>query len=83
MTSVASQRIVLVTGATINNAATDTYGELVTEGVIDFAKVVRSVPENAGLALVRMLISRCLVAKKPKEEKGAADPHAGHCHGGF
>jgi chaperonin GroEL len=64
------------------NAATATYGDLVAQGVIDPVKVVRSALQNASSVAGLMLTTEALVAEKPKEEK-AADPHAGHGHGGF
>src|SRR5512133_2147332 len=63
------------------NAATDKYGDLVAEGVIDPVKVVRSALQNAASVASLMLTTECLVAEKPKEEK-SADAHAGHGHGG-
>jgi len=63
------------------NAATNTYGDLVAEGVIDPVKVVRSALQNASSVAGLMLTTEALVAEKPKEEK-AADAHAGHGHGG-
>jgi chaperonin GroEL len=63
------------------NAATSTYGDLVSQGVIDPVKVVRSALQNAASVAGLMLTTEALVAEKPKEEK-AADAHAGHGHGG-
>jgi chaperonin GroEL len=66
------------------NAATDTYGELLAQGVIDPVKVVRTALQNAGSVAGLMLTTECLVAERPKnEEKSAGGGHAGHGHGDF
>ncbi len=62
------------------NVATCQYGDLVAEGVIDSAKVVRSALQNASSVAGLMLTTEALVAEKPKEEKAAAGGHAGHGH---
>ena len=63
------------------NAATCQYGDLVAEGVIDPAKVVRSALQNASSVAGLMLTTEALVAEKPKEEKaGGGGGHAGHGH---
>ncbi len=65
------------------NAASDTYGNLLQMGVIDPVKVVRTALQNAASVAGLMLTTECLVAERPKEEKGAgAGGHAGHGHGG-
>jgi chaperonin GroEL len=48
------------------NAATDTYGDLVAEGVIDPTKVVRSALQNASSVAGLMLTTEALVAEKPR-----------------
>ena len=65
------------------NAATDQYGNLLSQGVIDPAKVVRTALQNAASVASLMLTTECLVAERPKEEKAAAGGHAGHGHGDF
>jgi chaperonin GroEL len=62
------------------NAATGKYGDLVAEGVIDPAKVVRSALQNAASVAGLMLTTEALVAEKPKEEKGGGGG-GGHGHG--
>jgi chaperonin GroEL len=62
------------------NAATGKYGDLVAEGVIDPAKVVRSALQNAASVAGLMLTTEALVAEKPKEEKAAAGGGHGHGH---
>jgi chaperonin GroEL len=61
------------------NAATGTYGDLVADGVIDPAKVVRTALQNAASVAGLMLTTEALVAEKPKDEKPAG---GGHSHGG-
>ena len=62
------------------NAQTGKYGDLVAEGVIDPAKVVRSALQNAASVAGLMLTTEALVAEKPKDEKASAGGHAGHGH---
>ncbi|MFC1642990.1 chaperonin GroEL [Myxococcota bacterium] len=59
------------------NAQTGKYGDLVNDGVIDPAKVVRCALQNASSVAGLMLTTEALVAEKPKEEK----PAAAHGHG--
>jgi chaperonin GroEL len=64
------------------NAATDTWGNLIGQGVIDPVKVVRSALQNAASVASLMLTTECLVAERPKDEKPAAGGHDhGHGHG--
>jgi chaperonin GroEL len=66
------------------NAATDQYGELLSQGVIDPVKVVRTALQNAASVASLMLTTECLVAERPKDEKaGGGGGHAGHGHGDF
>jgi chaperonin GroEL len=57
------------------NAQTGVYGDLLEQGVIDPAKVVRSALENAASVAGLMLTTECLIADRPKD-KGQA-PSAG------
>ena len=64
------------------NAASDQYGNLLSQGVIDPVKVVRTALQNAASVASLMLTTECLVAERPKEEKAAAGGHDhGHGHG--
>jgi len=65
------------------NAATDQYGNLLSQGVIDPVKVVRTALQNAASVASLMLTTECLVAERPKDEKAAAGghDHGGHGHG--
>jgi chaperonin GroEL len=63
------------------NARTDEYGDLISMGVIDPTKVVRTALQNAASVASLMLTTEALIADRPKdEEKGGG--HAGHSHGG-
>jgi len=65
------------------NAATDQYGNLIGQGVIDPVKVVRTALQNAASVASLMLTTECLVAERPKDESKAAGghDHVGHGHG--
>ena len=59
------------------NAATDEYGDLVAQGVLDPVKVTRSALANAASITAMLLTTETLVVEKPAEEE---DDHAGHSH---
>ena len=65
------------------NAETDTYGDLVKEGVIDPAKVTRIALQNASSIAGLMLTTEALIAEIPEKEKAPAGPHAGDMGGGM
>jgi chaperonin GroEL len=54
------------------DARLDRYCDMVKEGIIDPAKVVRSALQNAASVSTLLLTSDALVAEMPKEEKKAA-----------
>ncbi|MBE7415928.1 MAG: chaperonin GroEL [Deltaproteobacteria bacterium] len=56
------------------NAATESYEDLVKAGVIDPTKVSRIALQNASSIASLMLTTECMVAEKPKEEKGGGMP---------
>jgi len=60
------------------NAATNKYTDLIADGVIDPAKVVRSALQNAASVAGLLLTTEALVAEKPKEKEA----HGGGGHGG-
>lgn len=60
------------------NAATEQYGDLVAQGVLDPVKVTRSALANAASITAMLLTTETLIVEKPAEE--AADAHAGHNH---
>ncbi len=61
------------------NGATDTYGDLLAEGILDPVKVTRSALVNAASIAGMLLTTETLVVDKPEEEDDA--PAAGHGHG--
>jgi len=65
------------------NAATETYGDLMEQGVIDPAKVVRTALQNAASVAGLMLTTEALVAERPKEDKAPSPGPGGHGHGDF
>ncbi|HYO63223.1 MAG TPA: chaperonin GroEL [Pyrinomonadaceae bacterium] len=66
------------------NAATEEFGDLVDEGVIDPAKVTRSALQNASSIAGLMLTTEALVSEIPEEDKGSpAMPGGGGGMGGF
>ncbi len=62
------------------NADSDSYGDLVKDGVIDPAKVVRSSLQNAASVAQLLLTTSSLVTEIPKEEEEAGGDHH-HDHG--
>jgi chaperonin GroEL len=62
------------------NAATNTYGDLIADGVLDPVKVTRSALQNAASIASMLLTTEALVVDKPEEEEPAAGGH-GHGHG--
>ncbi|HEY0904532.1 MAG TPA: TCP-1/cpn60 chaperonin family protein, partial [Marmoricola sp.] len=62
------------------NAATEEYGDLVAQGVLDPVKVTRSALVNATSIAGMLLTTETLVVDKPEEEEPEAAGH-GHGHG--
>jgi chaperonin GroEL len=62
------------------NAANDTYGDLVEQGVLDPAKVTRTALQNAASVASLILTTEAIIAEIP-EPKVPAAPH--HDEGGF
>ncbi len=60
------------------NAATEEYGDLVSQGVLDPVKVTRSALANAASIAAMLLTTETLVVEKPAEDE--SDGHAGHNH---
>jgi len=63
------------------NAASETYGDLVKEGVIDPTKVVRSALQNAASIAGLLITTEAMVAELPKKEEAA--PAGGGDMGGM
>jgi len=60
------------------NAATDTYEDLVSAGVIDPTKVTRTALQNAASIASLMLTTEAMVAEIPEKKSGpAGPPHGG------
>ncbi|MGB0932533.1 MAG: chaperonin GroEL, partial [Chitinophagales bacterium] len=66
--SVIVQKVKEGTGAFGFNARTETYGNLLEEGVIDPTKVTRVALENAASIASMLLTTECLIVDKPQEE---------------
>ncbi|NBR94208.1 MAG: chaperonin GroEL [Actinobacteria bacterium] len=62
------------------NAASDVYGDLVKDGVIDPVKVTRSALANAASIAAMFITTEVLVFEKKEEELPASGGH-GHSHG--
>ena len=58
------------------NAATDEYGDLLEQGILDPVKVTRSALSNAASIAAMLLTTETLIVEKPAEQ----DEHAGHSH---
>ncbi len=62
------------------NAATETYGDLLAQGILDPVKVTRSALVNATSIAGMLLTTETLVVDKPEDEEPEAAGH-GHGHG--
>jgi len=60
------------------NAATEQYGDLVAQGVLDPVKVTKAALTNAASIAGMLLTTETLIVEKPEEEDS---PAAGHGHG--
>jgi chaperonin GroEL len=60
------------------NAATEEYGDLVAQGVLDPVKVTRYALANAASITAMLLTTETLIVEKPAED--LEDAHAGHNH---
>jgi chaperonin GroEL len=68
------------TGSEGFNAATGEYGDLISAGIIDPAKVTRSTLQNAASIAALLVTTEALVVEQP--EPAPAAGAAGHDHGG-
>jgi chaperonin GroEL len=71
---VAVERVRNLSGNVGLNALTNEYEDLVEAGVIDAAKVTRSALQNAASIAALFLTTEAVVADKPNENAGAAEP---------
>ncbi|MGB9011580.1 MAG: TCP-1/cpn60 chaperonin family protein, partial [Aeromicrobium sp.] len=60
------------------NAATEEYGDLVSQGVLDPVKVTRYALANAASIAAMLLTTETLIVEKPADAD--EDAHAGHNH---
>jgi chaperonin GroEL len=70
--SVVLDRIKNGKGAFGFNAATEEFGDLLKEGIIDPTKVVRTALQNAASVAGLLLTTEAMVAEKPEEKAPAA-----------
>lgn len=63
------------------NAATNTYGDLVAQGVLDPVKVTKSALTNATSIAGMLLTTETLIVEKPADEEEPAGGGHGHGHG--
>ena len=63
------------------NAATEEYGDLLAQGILDPVKVTRSALTNAVSIAGMLLTTETLVVDKPEEEEESAGAGHGHGHG--
>ena len=63
------------------NAATEEYGDLVAQGVLDPVKVTRSALVNATSIAGMLLTTETLIVEKPEDEDAAGGGGHGHGHG--
>ena len=59
------------------NAATEAYGDLVKQGVIDPTKVTRTALQNAASIASLLLTTEAVIAELPEDKKKAAPPMPG------
>lgn len=62
------------------NAATDVYGDLAKDGVIDPVKVTRSALANAASIAAMFITTEAVVYERPANEEASSTGH-GHSHG--
>ncbi len=62
------------------NAATEEYGDLIAQGVLDPVKVTRSALQNAASIASMVLSTDTLVVEKKEEEPGTQGSGGGHGH---
>jgi len=59
------------------NAATEEYGDMIKDGILDPAKVTRTALQNAASISALMLTTEALVSEIPEEDKAPAMPPGG------
>ncbi|MBA2464079.1 MAG: chaperonin GroEL [Nocardioidaceae bacterium] len=63
------------------NAATEQYGDLVSEGVLDPVKVTRSALVNAASIAGMLLTTETLIVERPEQDDDSTGGAGGHGHG--
>ncbi len=63
------------------NAATEEYGDLIAQGILDPVKVTRSALVNATSIAAMLLTTETLVVEKPEDEDESSAGGQGHGHG--
>ena len=58
-------------GAFGYNAASDEFGDLIKEGILDPTKVVRSALQNAASVVGLLITTEAMIADKPEKKKDA------------
>jgi chaperonin GroEL len=71
------QRVKAESGAMGYDAATETYVDMVAQGIIDPTKVTRIALQNAASVAALLLTTEALITEMP-EDKKAAMPQGGH-----
>lgn len=79
--SVVVNKVKTETGSMGFDAKHGVYVDMITEGIIDPAKVTRSALQNAASIAGLLLTTEATICDIPEEKKAAAS-HAGHGHGG-
>ena len=59
------------------NAATEEYGDMIKDGILDPAKVTRTALQNAASIAALMLTTEALVSEIPEDDKAPAMPPGG------
>ncbi|CAK8719180.1 MAG: chaperonin GroEL [Candidatus Electronema aureum] len=80
--SVVVEKVKAMAGSNGFNAATEQYGDLVADGVIDPTKVSRTALQNAASVSGMLLTTECMIADEPDKE-GAAGGGMGGMGGGM
>ncbi|WP_417910302.1 chaperonin GroEL [Candidatus Electronema sp. PJ] len=83
--SVIVEKVKAMVGANGFNAATEQYGDLVADGVIDPTKVTRTALQNAASVSGMLLTTECMIADEPEKEgsAGCGMPPGGGMGGGM
>ena len=81
--SVVVEKVKALEGANGFNAASETYGDLVADGVIDPTKVSRTALQNAASVSGMLLTTECMIADEPEKEGASCGMPPGGMGGGM